>query len=334
MGFPDFRTSLPEVNSPLRFDHSDRIVSIGSCFAQNMGHRLQAQKFKLLLNPFGILYNPISIHRCLQKLLSGAPLSKDSLFQHRGLWQHFDFHSQLAHADFSSAFRQMNHAIENGHEELKHCTRLILTFGTAYVYHSNTRGHIVANCHKVAATQFERKRLDEASIVAMLGSTLEQLTTQLPSLQIVLTVSPVRHIKDGFENNQRSKAILLLACETLSQQHANVHYFPAYELLMDDLRDYRFYEKDMLHPNETAQQYIWQHFQKAYFSESTISLNKQITSILKASLHRPLHPEARTELRTFAERQLQKIAQVKNGNTLLDFSKEEGHFTSLLEQKD
>jgi len=330
MGIPNFRTSILPKPANFHISHEDQLMAIGSCFAQNIGNQLHRHKFSSLLNPFGILYNPISIQNSLDRIIHKKLLEESALFENRGLWQHFDFHSQFAHADFSLAFRQMNQAVENAHNFLQKTNRLILTLGTAFVFRNKESGAVVANNHKLASTQFTRELLSVETITKQLASTLHSLNNTFPSLEIILTVSPVRHLKDGFIENQKSKSTLLLAAGELEKQFSNLHYFPAYEIMMDDLRDYRFYESDMIHPNGVAIHYIWEFFQTCFFSESTVALNQKINGIIKASQHRPLHPDAKEELSTFAERQLKKIGEIKNVNSLLDFSKEEKHFTQMI----
>jgi len=302
-----FRTVLPLEQVNFEINYQSPILCIGSCFTENIGNLLGKSKFPTLLNPFGILYNPISIKNSLATLLSDKKYSAEDLFLHQDLWRSFDHHGAFSHIDKEQALENINTNLAETKIFLKQTKRLILTFGTANVFIKKSTGQVVANCHKLPNGDFEKRRLAVAEITEALLPILQQLKAQNPDLEIIFTVSPVRHIKDGLLENQRSKATLLLAIETINQTLPFTHYFPAYELVLDDLRDYRFFAKDMIHPNDVAIDYIWKYFQQTYFSSATITILKQVRKIVQASQHRPLHIETAAH-QQFIQKQLEKIA--------------------------
>lgn len=326
---PTFRTVLPVKQTPISFNYQSNTLCIGSCFAENIGQLLIDSKFPCLLNPFGILYNPISIQQGLEMLLNEETYSRNTLFSNFGLWHSFDFHGEFSHPDKDIVLHQINESLANAKTFLRQTKRLILTFGTANVFIKKSTQQIVANCHKVPNQQFEKKRLTVTEIVNTLLPTLVKLKNVCPELEIIFTVSPVRHIKDGLIENQLSKATLLLATETLTKRLTFAHYFSAYELVLDDLRDYRFFEKDLIHPNEIAIQYIWEYFQQAYFSEKTSTIFNKIKKMVQASHHRPFHLQTEAH-QQFVKKQLSIITQLEQQYAFLNLSKERTVFEQQL----
>ena len=284
-----FRTKIPNSSFSFDFDHRQPILCMGSCFAEHIGSKLTSFKFTSLLNPFGILYNPYSIANGLEQLSSNRIFSEEDLFEANGQWHSFDHHGHFSDPEKTKAIQNINLKIEEGFHFLKKTNRLILTFGTSNVFVYKKTQKIVANCHKVPNHEFERKALSIKSILEKLNPIFDQLKNQNPDLEILLTVSPIRHIRDGLIENQRSKSRLLLACEQLSKKANFIHYFPSYEIMMDDLRDYRFYKKDMIHPNETAVEYIWKQFKNTWTHESSNDLMTEIDTIQKGLTHRPFN---------------------------------------------
>lgn len=321
----DFRTILPLQKSSLSINYQSPVLCIGSCFTQNIGQRLVDYKFPTLLNPFGILYNPLSIKNSLDRILNEELYTDNDLFFHQDLWHSFDHHGNFSNPQQSTILSEINTRLSAAHQFLKSTKVLILTFGTSNVFIKKSTGNIVANCHKVPNTAFEKRRLSITEIIAALTPVLEKLKAGNPNLEVIFTVSPIRHLKDGLLENQRSKATLLLAIEALTKKFSFAHYFPAYELVLDDLRDYRFFEKDMTHPNELAIEYIWKVFQATYFLDSTMDIFKQIKKIVQASLHRPFHPQTNTH-QQFVKKQLEKIEQLTQQNPFLEFTKEQHLF--------
>lgn len=287
-----FITPIERPKSLTEFCHTHTIMLFGSCFAEHIGARLADAKFACDINPFGVLYNPMSIAEALKQIGQGRSYSPDSpeLVEHNG------WHSLMHHSSFSAP--SVNHCIDSINLRLNRATenwektdRLILTFGSAYVYHYNATGCIVGNCHKIPEREFTRRRLTCDEIVDAYESLIQSWISERPSLKILFTVSPIRHQKDGFHANQLSKAVLLLAVDALVKRFpAHCFYFPAYEIMMDELRDYRFYNDDMLHPTPLAINYIWERFKSYYLSKQTQKTLQEWEVIQKALNHRPSNP--------------------------------------------
>lgn len=281
---------------PLTIGYEDNILSIGSCFAENMAAYLQKGKFQIETNPFGILYNPISIAEAIDYLWSEKPIDEAELVQQGELWHSFLHHGSFAHVDKIMLLEKLNADLNRKREHAQKTNRIILTLGTANVFVFKAKNQIVANCHKIPNSFFDKKRLTIEESANPLSIIFERIKTQNPNLEIILSVSPIRHIRDGLIENQRSKATILLAVEKLCAQFPFVHYFPAYEIVMDDLRDYRFFNADMIHPNEIAIEYIWNKFTTSFFSEKTSLIYKEINDLQIALAHRPLFPESKEYL--------------------------------------
>ena len=317
-----FRTALTLAPAAFRISHTDRLLLLGSCFTEHIGARLAAGKFATRTNPFGIAYNPASMLSCLERVRAAdQDFGKAELFENAGLWRSWAHHGQFAKADKNAALASINAAYRETAEWLPNCNRLLLTFGTADVFALRGTDQIVANNHKMPAADFTSRRLSVAEIVDSAVAVLEKIRKKKPDLQAIVTVSPVRHLREGAVANQRSKATLVLACDDICRQLPYAHYFPAYELLLDDLRDYRFYAADMIHPSEVAVDYIWQHFCDTYFSAETKTLLQAITKIQTAAQHRPLHPDA-PEHQRFVETQLTALERLQRDWPNLDFEKE------------
>ena len=325
----NFRTVLPIEKANFSIDYQSCILCIGSCFTENIGQLLHQYKFSILLNPFGILYNPISIKKNLEFLLSKDVFKREDLFFNNELWHSFDYHGSFSHPNQKEILAHINTTLINARQFLQKTNRLILTFGTANVFIKKSTGKVVANCHKVSNTEFTKQRLSINKIVSELFPVLKQLKKLNPCLEIIFTVSPVRHIKDGLLENKRSKATLLLAIEGLTEKLPFTHYFPAYELVVDDLRDYRFFEKDMVHPNESAIQYIWEKFQQKYFSSKTALIIEKIKKIVIASQHRPYHSQISTHQK-FVNKQLEKIDEVERAFSNIQMTTEREIFLAQL----
>ncbi len=316
-----FRTALSPQPARFQIRHSDCLMSVGSCFAEHIGRRLERNKFSTCLNPFGIIYNPISMADCLEWLLSEDFFEKKHVFFHRQVWQSPMHHSSFSGLSSSATLEKMNQKLSESRIFLKKTNRLLLTFGTAQIFEDKKTQLVVANCHKLPSQYFEKKRLKVSDILQKIRPILGQLKATLPDLEIVVTVSPVRHLREGFVENQRSKATLLLALGELESELDFVHYFPAYELLLDDLRDYRFYDSDMLHPNPQAIEYIWQHFGSTFFDAPTLQLLQNISAVQTATAHRPFQTET-TDYQEFIKNTQQKIADLELQYPTLDFAQE------------
>ncbi len=302
---------------------------IGSCFSEHLGERLKAHKFTILVNPSGILYNPLSIARLLERLLEEEVDLGSHVFCFQGLWHSWEHHGRWSHPERYVFEQQLRDAHRQAWTFSASANRLFLTLGTAHVFVLRTSGQVVANNHKAPAEWFEERRLSVEETTQALAAALERWKSIHPDLEVLLTVSPVRHLRLGLIENQRSKAILLLACDELCSQYPFVHYFPAYELLLDDLRDYRFYAADMVHPSDVAVDYIWEYFAQTFFLPETTQLVSQIARIRAAAAHRPFHPNS-PEHQAFAQQQWQAIQELLQRHPGLDFSEELAYFQSFL----
>lgn len=288
-----FRTTVPQQKAPFKIGYTNRMMLLGSCFTEAIGSRLIRGKFNCFINPFGIVYNPISIARTLERLIAGnAPFLQKESFEFNGLWHSWEHHGSFSHPDQSQALANINEAYYKGVDFLKSADRLLLTLGNAHVFERIPEGIIVANNHKVPSSNFRQRRLSVSETTDALAAIFQKLLVEKPNLGIVLTVSPVRHLRLGFEENQRSKSVLLLACDELAQQFPQVIYCPAYELLIDDLRDYRFYNDDMLHPTNIAANYIFNYFQNMFFDGETVKILTEVLKVVELLEHKPLHPES------------------------------------------
>ncbi|MEL7248309.1 MAG: GSCFA domain-containing protein [Bacteroidota bacterium] len=310
-------TPVPIPDYPFQIAHQQQVLSMGSCFAEHMGGYLEWRKFQHLLNPFGIVYHPLVMARLLHQLLDNQAPNPDELFEQQGLWRHYDFHSRHAHPDATKAAEILAQQHLAGVRAVQQLEVLILTFGTAYGYCLHETSQWVNNCHKQVATLFTKQVAEVAEMTEALAAVLRTLKQQNPQLQVILTVSPVRHLRDGLLDNQRSKARLLLTQEALSAQLDFVHYFPAYEILLDELRDYRYYANDLLHPSALAIEIISERFAEAFMSDETRALNARIHNIVQALQHRPLHPESEA-FKRFQERTQQKLTQLKAAYSFLN----------------
>ena len=286
-----FRTPVLLPDFPAKISHTQHLIGLGSCFIEHIGQRLHALKYAWEENPFGIVYNPLSMGSGIRRLLSGALIQAEDLFLHQELWHSWEFHSRYSHPDRDLALEGMNAAIRRGGERLRRADWMLLTFGTAFGYRLVSDNRVVSNCHKLPGTFFERYSPDPESLLADWDLLLTQLRAANPGIKILVTVSPVRHKSDGFVDNQRSEARLHLLSEHLCGSWEQVYYFPAYEIMMDELRDYRFYATDMIHPAEQAVSYIWSRFEAGLMTQETRDLNKAIGSLLAGLSHRPFFPE-------------------------------------------
>lgn len=325
----EFRTKVPVKKLDFALSHSDRMVVIGSCFAENIGKRLKESGFKASVNPFGVVFNPVSVYQSLRRLMEGRRFEQNELFEHQGLFHSFSHHSSFSGENAQTTLNQMNQAFDAASDHLKKTNRLMITFGTAWLYTLVSNNQVVANCHKVPASDFNRSRLSVEEIATDFKHLFSMLFQQNPALKILLTVSPIRHLKDGIHENTLSKSILHLAVEQLCSFDSRIVYFPSYELMMDDLRDYRFYADDYMHPTDMAQQYIWEHFCSSCMDHTTIEKVKQIRQIHRAMAHRPFKSETE-EYRRFIIRNIAEIDALKATFPDLDLSDEKRFFEQKL----
>ncbi len=291
----EFRTIVGNepVKDKIGLQHA--ILTTGSCFADAMGSRFRKYKFSCLSNPFGATYNPISIHNTLKSTLAGEPLSASSFVKNQEICFNYGYHSQW-HAQSEEHLKLLIESeLRKVGAFLRSASVVVITYGTAWVYNRRDTGETVANCHKLPGNLFTKKLLTEAEIVASFSSFYEALKANNSDCRVIITVSPVRHIRDTLELNSVSKAMLRTATHAITQEYRDVAYFAAYEMMIDDLRDYRFYKSDMIHPTEDAEEYIWKGFAKKYFDEETLRHLQSWNEILAALNHRPFHPAGNVE---------------------------------------
>ncbi len=316
-----FRTTFPVKPSDNKITHAGKILSLGSCFSENMGNKLSYYKFPIIINPFGIIYNPESIATSMEILISGKTFTGSDLFEHQGIWNSFYHHSRFSNTNKNACLLKINESSLKAAEMLKQTEFLILTFGTAWVYEFLHSGEIVSNCHKVPAKEFKRYRLPVQQITERFKTLFQTIFALNTELKVILTVSPVRHLKDGAEENLLSKATLIMAVHELISSFEQVSYFPSYEIMMDDLRDYRFYANDMIHPSTLAINYIWEKFESACIHPDSKKLMNEIDRINLDLNHRPFNPKSEAHQK-FLQNILNRISSVESENSMIDFTQE------------
>ncbi|MGB2128852.1 MAG: GSCFA domain-containing protein [Flavicella sp.] len=306
-----FRTPIQRLQKPNEencIDYGSNIVMIGSCFSENIGDKLSYYKFDTLTNPYGVLFHPAAIERLVSDCLTQRIYKKEDLIFHNEKWHSFNHHSDFSNKEANDVLTSINTKIQDTRKKIETSSHIILTLGTAWVYKENSTGKIVANCHKIPQKKFEKKLLSFNEICEHLQNIITQINELNPRTQIIFTLSPIRHIKDGIQENSLSKALLLAAIH--KTKNMRCHYFPAYEILMDDLRDYRFYKEDMIHPSQVAIDYIWELFNNTWISQKTKELQKEIQTIQTGLAHRPfdIHSDAH---QIFLERLQIKIKTIE-----------------------
>lgn len=285
----NFTTKVPILKYDTPIDYDSNIISIGSCFAENMGKKLTYFKFQNIVNPFGIIFNPVSIEYSIKRIVNKQKFTSEDLFFHNDLWHCFEVHSRFSNPNQIALLETLNQLIESSFNKILNASHFIITYGSSWVYRHSVSKSIVANCHKLPQKEFKKEILAVGTIEKSIENTISLIQKVNPNCQFVFTVSPVRHVKDGFVENQRSKAHLITAIHNVHQEVLNANYFPSYEITMDELRDYRFYAEDMLHPNQTAIDYIWLRFFENYFSEAIIPTMNKVCEIQRALQHRVIH---------------------------------------------
>lgn len=324
----EFRTIFDIGKFESSFDVDSKVLLLGSCFTDNIGSKFTENRLKALVNPFGDIYNPVSIARLLDRVINQHYCDEEELVEQNGLWHHFDFHGRFSGPVKEKVCDTINGTMEETGHFLKSADFLLLTFGTSFVYERTDTSDIVANCHKFPSDFFIRYRLEPEEIFSLYKELIVSLRVFNPGLKIIFTVSPVRHWKDGAHQNQVSKAVLFLAIDKLCEVFEKVWYFPAYEILMDDLRDYRFYDDKMLNPSAVAIEYIWHRFVEALFSSRTRKFLQKIEKVKKARNHRFLHPDALLQ-RQFALKMLQLIDAIEQEFPEMDLTSDREYFEKL-----
>ncbi len=314
------RITIPQPS--FSFSYNEQTILLGSCFVENIGKKLEENKFPIDLNPFGILYNPSSIANAIRLLIEPTEFKEKDLFQKGGIYHSFFHHSRFSSSSESECLKKINEQLALSAQSIRTAKRIIITFGTAWVYQLKESGKIVSNCHKLPEKLFHRRILTTSEIVEEWQTLLQELWGLNPDIKILFTVSPIRHWKDGAHHNQLSKATLLLAIDELQQTYPEqIAYFPSYEIMMDELRDYRFYADDLFHPSAQAIEYIWERFYESMFSKDTFTILKEWKEIQKAIQHKPFHPQSEAYKR-FISQTLLKIELFKKKFPFFDIAKE------------
>ncbi|MGB5370527.1 MAG: GSCFA domain-containing protein [Flavobacteriaceae bacterium] len=317
------QTQVPLSAVSNQIDYESRLLLLGSCFADNIEEKLVGHKFKTFGNPFGILFHPASIQRLISRSVNRQMYGEEELFYLNGRWHCFDVHSDLSHTRKEDLLQSLNQALLDTRQELAQCTHIMITLGTAWGYRHLSSDSLVGNCHKVPQREFKKELFSISEMETCLENMVGNVREVNTEAQLVFTVSPVRHLKDGFVENQRSKSHLIaslgqwLATKTATEK---LHYFPAYELVMDELRDYRFYEADMVHPNAVAIAYIWEKFKGVWISEDAHATMEQVQEIQNALQHRPFHPESEQHQRFMGALQ-EKINKLRIGYPHMKFDR-------------
>lgn len=285
-----FRTEIPLAKYDFPIDYQSEILLLGSCFAENMAEKFSYFKFRHVVNPFGILFNPVSLEKVLYRSIHKKYYTESDIFYHNELWHCFEVHSDLSHPDKEEFLKKLNQIVEDTCHYITTATHIVITLGTSWIYRHKDTAEIVANCHKVPQKEFSKELLSISRIQQSLSAIISMVQVVNSNAKFIFTVSPVRHSKDGFVANNVSKAHLLAA--VYSTVAAIVAYFPSYEIVLDELRDYRFYKEDMLHPNAIAIDYIWVKFFESFVNEKEFATMQQVCDIQKALQHRSFHPHS------------------------------------------
>ena len=319
-----FRTIIEPPKFNFKIDHSQRVLFVGSCFAENIAKQMTKAKFNTICNPFGVLYNPSSISSMVDTLVQKRTFIESDLTpaKDNSLWCSFSFHGSFSDEDPYNALTKMNDAVLVGADALLRSDVVVITFGTAWIYELIDSEQTVSNCHKFSESIFNRRLLSVDEIVETYNKIV---STTLKDKKVIFTVSPIRHIKDGLSENTISKATLHLAVKELVNRFQNCSYFPSYEIVIDDLRDYRFYAEDMVHPSKLAIDYIWSIFSDALLSDKTKTLVRDVEKIADAMNHRPFNPNSAAHLK-FRENIFSRIEKLQETYPQMDMNSELTHF--------
>ncbi len=320
----DFRLEFSPKPFEVKIKHQHKLLLIGSCFTEQIGNKLANHKFAVLDNPNGILFNPASISKSISSYINNKQYSEADLFYQNECWNSWEHHSRFSNPDKDKCLAVINASQTNAHNFLKQADWLLITLGSAFVYQLDN-DEVVANCHKVPTDKFVKRLLS----VTEVSSDLDRMTAETkafnPNIKIIFTISPVRHLRDGFVENNRSKATLIQAVHQLTEKNENCLYFPAYELIIDDLRDYRFFAEDMVHPNYAATNYVWEKFITTCIDEPSQQLMKEIAIIAAAKNHKPFNPTS-DQHKKFLQRNFEKVKKLQQQFSYLNLSEEEEFF--------
>lgn len=320
-----FHLGFQPAVSQHKITHQDGVLFFGSCFSEHIANRMLDLKFKIHTNPFGIVFNPKSIVTSLHRIIHKRYFKDEDVFEKEGLWYTLEAHSSIHSISKNELLETLNHSIDIWNKELCSANYLFVTLGSAFAYQHKQQEIIVANCHKLPQALFEKTLLENHEIIVDFQELIEDIKSINPHLKWMFTVSPVKHLRDGVVENNLSKAILIQSVHQLVKQNADCFYFPAYELVIDDLRDYRFFESDMAHPNTQAINYVWKKFSEVYFNDVTNAINERVLQIHQAYHHRLFSKTTETSLK-FKNNFLQKCVTLQSEYNYLDLSKELKYF--------
>jgi hypothetical protein len=316
-----------DIKSPLKkITYADKIFLIGSCFTEHIGRKLEDLKFSMIQNPNGILFDPVSVSKSLNSYVDLKKYKQADLFYLNELWQSWNHHSVFSGMDAGSVLLTVNLSQQKAHDDLKKATWLIITLGSSFSYQLADDDQPVANCHRAPGQWFNKHMLSTEETVTVLEESVQKLVDFNPALQIIFTVSPVRHIRDGVVENNRSKARLIEAVHQLVAKYTHIHYFPAYELVIDVLRDYRFYDIDLVHPNYAATEFVFERFEQSFIDPDTRSYMDDIKKIANGYKHKPFQPQTQSHL-SFLKSSFEKVRHLQEKLPGLDFSKELTYFS-------
>lgn len=316
-----FRTLIPIQKSNSPIDYNSKIGSIGSCFAVNIACKLDYYKFQNSCNPFGIIFNPVAIEKLVNRAVKHVFFTEKDIFFHNDLWHCFEVHSELSNPNKEVFLDLLNQLVDDTNRQIIKSTHFLITYGTSWVYRDIETKQIVANCHKVPQKQFSKELLSIECIEKAMQNTITLIQGVNPEVKFIFTVSPVRHIKDGFVENQQSKAHLISGMHgVLDPEHdkLNTQYFPSYEILLDELRDYRFYADDMLHPNTLAIDYIWQRFKETSILETDWAVMEEVEAVQKSLSHRPFNPQSESHQK-FLDKLQKRIGKLSSKYPFMKF---------------
>ena len=313
-------TPLKTSKSEIEIDSQSKLLTMGSCFSDNIGNKLEAHQFNALVNPYGTVFNPISLSKLLDRSMNKTLIEIAEIDTHGERSFHYDFHSSFDSTNPDSVVSSINESINLTSEYINNTDILILTFGTSIAYRKLSDHELVSNCHKVPNKQFERIFIPIDEMVSTVSQSIEQFLHKRPNLRVVITVSPVRHTKEGLIDNLRSKSRLIETCHLLSEQFKTVEYFPSYEIMIDELRDYRYYDADMIHPSPLAVDMIWKTFMDTYFSEAAIRKVIDLDKLNRAANHRPFDSSSEGH-KKFCLSQLKEIEKLQELYKEVDFEK-------------
>ena len=323
----DFRLEFSPKPFEVKIKHQHKLLLIGSCFTEQIGNKLANHKFAVLDNPNGILFNPASISKSISSYIHNKQYSEADLFYQNECWNCWEHHSRFSNPDKDKCLAVINASQTNAHNFLKQADWLLITLGSAFVYQLDN-DEVVANCHKVPTDKFVKRLLSVTEIFSDLDRMTAETKAFNPNIKIIFTISPVRHLRDGFVENNRSKATLIQAVHQLTEKNENCLYFPAYELVIDDLRDYRFFAEDMVHPNYAATNYVWEKFIATCIDEASQKLMKEIAVIVAAKNHKPFNPSSEQH-KKFLQTNLEKVNRLQQQFPYINFKEEAAFFTLL-----